>query len=152
MGSDARYVIRNVIATTHSCSAFRRFSAQWSYIKSIIAINVQHLSSIDFFSHNDMDMMEVGNGALTLAEQRTHFAAWIFLKSPILLGTDVSINFGVHNYWLDLHFVVLDEQTLQSTTCYYQERRATGIPPRQHRWWSSCSVHGESRCPNNISS
>lgn len=62
----------------------------WSYIMSIISINVQHLSSIDFFSHNDMDMMEIGNGALTIQEQRTHFAAWSFLKSPILLGTDLS--------------------------------------------------------------
>lgn len=35
-------------------------------------------------------MMEIGNGQLTIQEQRTHFAAWAFLKSPILLGTDVS--------------------------------------------------------------
>jgi alpha-galactosidase len=41
-----------------------------------------------------MDMMEIGNGALTTQEQRTHFAAWAFLKSPILLGTDVSATFG----------------------------------------------------------
>ena len=36
-------------------------------------------------------MMEIGNGALTIQEQRTHFAAWVFLKSPILLGTDVCL-------------------------------------------------------------
>jgi len=66
-------------------------SATWSYISNIIAVNVQHLGSIGFYSHNDMDMMEIGNGDLTTEEQRTHFAAWAFLKSPILLGTDVSI-------------------------------------------------------------
>ncbi|KAI0369678.1 glycoside hydrolase [Pilatotrama ljubarskyi] len=65
-------------------------SASWSYITSIIATNVQHLTSVDFYSHNDMDMMEIGNGDLTIQEQRTHFAAWCFLKSPILLGTDLS--------------------------------------------------------------
>jgi hypothetical protein len=32
-----------------------------------------------------------GNGALTLQEQRTHFAMWVALKSPILLGTDVRL-------------------------------------------------------------
>ncbi|RPD75315.1 glycoside hydrolase [Lentinus tigrinus ALCF2SS1-7] len=64
-------------------------SASWSYITSIITTNVQHLDSIDFYSHNDMDMMEIGNGDLTIQEQRTHFAAWAFLKSPILLGTDL---------------------------------------------------------------
>ncbi|KAG9223651.1 hypothetical protein CCMSSC00406_0008534 [Pleurotus cornucopiae] len=61
----------------------------WSYITSIININIAHLSSINFFAHNDMDMMEIGNGALTIQEQRTHFAAWIMFKSPILLGTDL---------------------------------------------------------------
>ncbi|KAF9499329.1 glycoside hydrolase [Pleurotus eryngii] len=64
-------------------------SPTWSYIVSIININIAHLSSINFFAHNDMDMMEIGNGALTIQEQRTHFAAWIMLKSPILLGTDL---------------------------------------------------------------
>ncbi|KDR86112.1 hypothetical protein GALMADRAFT_132705 [Galerina marginata CBS 339.88] len=65
-------------------------SATWSYITSVINTNSQHLSSVNFFSHNDMDMMEIGNGALTTQEQRTHFAAWAFMKSPILLGTDLS--------------------------------------------------------------
>ncbi|KAJ8486911.1 hypothetical protein ONZ45_g14505 [Pleurotus djamor] len=64
-------------------------SPTWNYITQIININVAHLSSVNFFSHNDMDMMEIGNGALTIQEQRTHFAAWAFLKSPILLGTDL---------------------------------------------------------------
>lgn len=66
-------------------------SPTWSYIVDVITFNVVHLSSIDFFAHNDMDMMEIGNGNLTAEEQRTHFAAWAFLKSPILLGTDVSM-------------------------------------------------------------
>ncbi|KDQ27076.1 glycoside hydrolase family 27 protein [Pleurotus ostreatus PC15] len=55
-------------------------SPTWSYITSIININIAHLSSINFFAHNDMDMMEIGNGALTIQEQRTHFAAWIMFK------------------------------------------------------------------------
>jgi alpha-galactosidase len=61
----------------------------WSSIIAIIASNVNYLDDIDFYAHNDMDMMEIGNGDLTIEEQRTHFAAWCFLKSPILLGTDV---------------------------------------------------------------
>lgn len=63
----------------------------WDYIKSIITTNVMYLEYTDFYGHNDMDMMEIGNGNLTVQEQRTHFAAWCFLKSPILLGTEVSL-------------------------------------------------------------
>ncbi|KAG5639124.1 hypothetical protein H0H81_006713 [Sphagnurus paluster] len=39
-------------------------------------------------------LVTLGNGALTLQEQRTHFAAWAFLKSPILLGTDRTSKLG----------------------------------------------------------
>ncbi|THH15641.1 hypothetical protein EW146_g4866 [Bondarzewia mesenterica] len=65
-------------------------SASWSYITSIMSTNVAHLSAVDFYAHNDMDMMEIGNGNFTIEEQRTHFAVWAFMKSPILLGTDLS--------------------------------------------------------------
>ncbi|KZV70711.1 glycoside hydrolase family 27 protein [Peniophora sp. CONT] len=65
-------------------------SASWSYITQIMASNAQYLSYVTFGAHNDMDMMEIGNGDLTIEEQRTHFAAWVFMKSPILLGTDLS--------------------------------------------------------------
>ena len=64
-------------------------SASWSYITQIMATNAQYLSYVTFGAHNDMDMMEIGNGDLSTEEQRTHFAAWAFMKSPILLGTDV---------------------------------------------------------------
>lgn len=66
-------------------------SATWSYITSIISSNVLYLDYVTFYAHNDMDMMEIGNGALTIQEQRTHFAMWVALKSPILLGTDLSL-------------------------------------------------------------
>ncbi|KAI0277399.1 glycoside hydrolase [Russula aff. rugulosa BPL654] len=62
----------------------------WNFIKSIMNGNVGRLSSVNFFAHNDMDMMEIGNGNLTIQEERTHFAVWAFMKSPILLGTDLT--------------------------------------------------------------
>ncbi|KAK8127339.1 glycoside hydrolase [Apiospora sp. TS-2023a] len=41
----------------------------------------------DFWGHNDWDMLEVGNGNLTLEENRSHFAMWAALKSPLIIGT-----------------------------------------------------------------
>ena len=37
---------------------------------------------------NDFDMMEVGNG-MTNAEDRTHFAMWSMLASPLIMGNDL---------------------------------------------------------------
>ncbi|KAL2063644.1 hypothetical protein VTL71DRAFT_5449 [Oculimacula yallundae] len=39
---------------------------------------------------NDLDMMEIGNGALTEAEERAHFGIWAIAKSPIILGTNLA--------------------------------------------------------------
>lgn len=37
---------------------------------------------------NDFDMMEVGNG-MTAAEDRSHFAMWSMLASPLIMGNDL---------------------------------------------------------------
>ncbi|PKS13152.1 hypothetical protein jhhlp_000494 [Lomentospora prolificans] len=44
-------------------------------------------NTTDFWGHNDWDMLEVGNGNLTLEESRSHFALWAALKSPLIIGT-----------------------------------------------------------------
>jgi alpha-galactosidase len=38
---------------------------------------------------NDPDMLEVGNGELTLAENRAHFSMWAMLAAPLLAGNDL---------------------------------------------------------------
>jgi alpha-galactosidase len=37
---------------------------------------------------NDPDMMVTGNQGLTLEEQKTHFALWCIMSSPLFLGSD----------------------------------------------------------------
>ncbi len=38
---------------------------------------------------NDPDMLEVGNGKLSTAENRAHFSMWAMLASPLLAGNDL---------------------------------------------------------------
>ena len=38
---------------------------------------------------NDPDMLEVGNGKLSLAENRSHFSMWAMVASPLLAGNDL---------------------------------------------------------------
>jgi len=38
---------------------------------------------------NDPDMLEVGNGKLSLAENRSHFSWWALLAAPLLAGNDL---------------------------------------------------------------
>jgi alpha-galactosidase len=39
---------------------------------------------------NDPDILEVGNGNLTLEEDRLHFSLWAMLAAPLLAGNDLS--------------------------------------------------------------
>lgn len=39
---------------------------------------------------NDPDMLEVGNGSLTLAENRAHFTLWCMMAAPLLMGNDLT--------------------------------------------------------------
>jgi alpha-galactosidase len=38
---------------------------------------------------NDPDMLEVGNGGMTLNEYKTHFSLWCMLASPLMAGNDL---------------------------------------------------------------
>jgi alpha-galactosidase len=38
----------------------------------------------------DMDMLEIGTGTMTEYEEQTHFSFWAALKSPLIIGADIS--------------------------------------------------------------
>lgn len=38
---------------------------------------------------NDPDMLEVGNGDLTMDENRAHFSLWCMLAAPLMMGNDI---------------------------------------------------------------
>jgi len=69
----------------------------WSAISAIIdQVSFQYWAT-DFYGRNDMDIMEVGNsgqgsppGNLTYEESKSHFTAWALMKSPLIIGTDLT--------------------------------------------------------------
>ena len=64
-------------------------SDRWSSLKDIIEQNL-YLSAYASPGHyNDMDMLEVGR-RLTAEEDRTHFALWCIMSSPLLIGCDLT--------------------------------------------------------------
>lgn len=60
---------------------------------SIVSIIDQQAALAEFArpgAWNDPDMLQFGNGALTLAQNRSHFAMWCMLAAPLFLGTAVA--------------------------------------------------------------
>lgn len=63
----------------------------WSRVAEILNENSFLLNYVNFWGHNDADMLEIGNGNLTMAESRTHFAFWAVMKSPLIIGTALDL-------------------------------------------------------------
>jgi alpha-galactosidase len=62
----------------------------WSSIVSIASNAQAYGSYAGPGGFNDFDMLEVGNGGLTAAEERAHFGIWAIAKSPLLIGTGLT--------------------------------------------------------------
>ncbi|PQE14057.1 hypothetical protein CJF30_00006887 [Rutstroemia sp. NJR-2017a BBW] len=62
----------------------------WASISSIAntAAGISKYSGPGGF--NDLDMLEIGNGGLSDAEERAHFGLWAIAKSPLIIGTNLA--------------------------------------------------------------
>lgn len=63
-----------------------KYDYSWG-LMPIVNQAARHWADSEFWGHNDWDMLEVGNGNLTFEENRSHFALWAALKSPLIIGT-----------------------------------------------------------------
>ncbi|TVY87719.1 putative alpha-galactosidase B, partial [Lachnellula willkommii] len=78
-------------ATGNSWRVTGDITASWPRIAQILNENSFQLHAVDFWGHNDADMLEVGNGNLTREESRSHFAFWAAMKSPLIIGTALDL-------------------------------------------------------------
>lgn len=62
----------------------------WASIANGIATNAPLYPYPVPGAWNDPDMLQVGNGAMTLDETKSHMAIWAMLAAPLQIGTDVS--------------------------------------------------------------
>ena len=69
----------------------------WDCSTSWGGMGVSHIIDLNAELHpyagpgrwNDPDMLEVGNGGLTRAEERAHFGLWALFAAPLMAGNDV---------------------------------------------------------------
>lgn len=61
----------------------------WPWIKILYNHTVKLYKYAGVGGWNDPDMLEVGNGKLTFAQNRSHFALWCMMCAPLILGNDL---------------------------------------------------------------
>lgn len=61
----------------------------WASIIGIYEANVRLYKYACVGGYNDPDMLEVGNGNLTVEENKAHFTLWCMMSAPLILGNDI---------------------------------------------------------------
>ncbi|KAK3618546.1 hypothetical protein LTR22_026339 [Elasticomyces elasticus] len=75
-----------------------------------------HIKIHGFHRHNDPDMLEVGNGNLTLTETRSHFALWALMKAPLIIDTDLSkLSHANLNILLNMYLLAFNQDPVYAT-------------------------------------
>ncbi len=64
--------------------------ASYSSMLSIFHSNVGLAQYAGPGHWNDPDMLEIGNGSLTVAEQQTEFSLWAEMAAPLIAGTNIA--------------------------------------------------------------
>lgn len=66
-------------------------------------------------------MMEIGNGGLTTAEERSHFGIWAISKSPLILGTDLTkISAASLAIISNVGVIAINQDSLGLAAAYFQ--------------------------------
>lgn len=75
----------------HSWRTTQDISDRWSSVIHNYKVNQESEGSEGpNIGWNDPDMLEIGNGRLSLVQQKTHFTMWAMAKAPLLLGCDLT--------------------------------------------------------------
>lgn len=75
----------------HSWRTTQDISDKWSSVVYNFQMNQQSEGEEGpLIGWNDPDMLEIGNGNLSIVQQKTHFTLWAMAKAPLLLGCDLT--------------------------------------------------------------
>lgn len=80
--------------TGKDCACKTAYCLNTGYAGCSVLTIIRKMRELSPFQHPgsfaDMDMLEIGVGNFTLDEQKTHFAFWAALKSPLIIGADLT--------------------------------------------------------------
>jgi alpha-galactosidase len=85
---------------------FQDIRNDWDWILTCLDYNDKWHQYAGPGGWNDPDILEVGNGVLSLAESRSHFTLWALIKAPLLLGNDL------RNMTKDIFDIISNEEII----------------------------------------
>ncbi|KAL2866091.1 glycoside hydrolase superfamily [Aspergillus lucknowensis] len=87
---------------------------------------------------NDLDMLFVGNGVLTEAQERLHFGLWAIAKSPLVIGTDLTtIGESSLNILKNKDIIDINQDELGIPAGYFQPSNADApVAGQLYPYWA----------------
>lgn len=75
----------------------------------------------------DMDMLEIGTNSMNELEEQTHFSFWAALKSPLIIGADITnISESSLKILLNKEIIAISQDELGSAVSYVPDLSAEG--------------------------
>ncbi|TPX35478.1 alpha-galactosidase [Synchytrium microbalum] len=111
----------------------------WNYVIRILDLQIPLTQYAQPGAWNDPDMMEMGNGNMTLEEYRSHFTLWAALKSPLLIGSDI---FAISDEIIDIltnpEIIAINQDKLGKSVSLTE----IGRGHQHYDIWTGPLVHG----------
>lgn len=126
------------LATGNSWRVSSDVTDTWSSIAGIAAANSGLARYAGPGGFNDFDMLEIGNGGLSAAEERAHFGLWAIAKSPLLIGTDLSrISSSSLSVLLNAEVISFNQDSLGIPATYFTPSGQAGpVSGTLYPYWS----------------
>jgi alpha-galactosidase len=97
----------------------------------------------NFWGHNDWDMLEVGNGNLTIEENRSHFALWAALKSPLIIGAKLeSMEEEILSILKNKELIAFNQDPVYGSGAMPYKWDGVGNDTHPANYWAGNSIKG----------
>jgi len=109
----------------------------WGSVSSIAhtAAGISQYSQPGGF--NDLDMLQIGNGGLSEAEERAHFGLWAIAKSPIIIGTNLAnIKTSSLNILKNSAIIAINQDSLGKAAKYFTPSGQSGPGNSLYPYWA----------------
>ena len=93
---------------------------------------------------NDPDMLQVGNGGMTVNEDRAHFTMWCMLAAPLMAGNDLkNMSQQTHDILTNVDVIDIDQDALGIQGLKYKSEDGleTWLKPLSNGDWAVCFLN-----------
>ncbi|ETS86073.1 hypothetical protein PFICI_04098 [Pestalotiopsis fici W106-1] len=101
------------------------------YAGTSVLTTIRKMRELSYFqkpgSWGDMDALEIGNNAMTVLEEQTHFSFWAALKSPLIASTNLlSINQSSLDMLLNQEIIAINQDDAGLAVSYVPDLSSEG--------------------------